>query len=150
MDSRSDQKVALQEEQLPLPVSESSSVARSSYEPSRGMLVLLGSALLLVGSLCRYTSEFAPGRSFPIAFSGLKLATSDDFFQTSARTDELCPSVANASSYSGWIGLQGDSEETPKRSFYWYELIVADSSVTRLMVDRLFEAEENPKDAPVM
>ncbi|GJJ09770.1 hypothetical protein Clacol_003994 [Clathrus columnatus] len=36
-------------------------------------------------------------------------------------------------SYAGHIGLDGDSQETPKRSFFWY-----------------FEAESQPEDAPII
>ena len=34
--------------------------------------------------------------------------------------DEICPSVQPGTpSYAGYIGLEGDSEENPKRSFFW-------------------------------
>lgn len=36
-------------------------------------------------------------------------------------------------SFAGTIGLKGDTEETPKRSFFWY-----------------FEAEDSPQDAPIV
>ncbi|KZV74022.1 alpha/beta-hydrolase [Peniophora sp. CONT] len=122
--------------QLPLPAVESSvNPTNHSLSPKRFriLLVLLGSAMLFVGSArSSHSGSALPGLSF---LSSLNTPASppDDFFHTSARTDELCPSVADASSYSGWIGLEGDSDEVPKRSFYW-----------------LFEAEESPEDAPVI
>ena len=45
----------------------------------------------------------------------------EKFYHTFARVpDHTCPSVVPGTpSYSGYIGLQGDSEETPRRSFFW-------------------------------
>ncbi|KZV74021.1 alpha/beta-hydrolase [Peniophora sp. CONT] len=135
MSSKKMKVAGVNQGQLPLPVVEApvNPATHLSSQRFRTMLVLLGSALLLLGS-ARYSNS---GSVYPCppSFSSVSSLASalDGFFYTSTRTDELCPSVANASSYSGWIGLEGDSEETPKRSFYW-----------------VFEAEENPENAPVI
>lgn len=41
----------------------------------------------------------------------------DPFYHTVNTHDDLC---VGGVSHSGYIGLQGDTEDTPKRSFYWY------------------------------
>lgn len=41
----------------------------------------------------------------------------DPFFSQVNTHDDLC---VGGVSHSGYIGLKGDSEETPKRSFFWY------------------------------
>ncbi|KAJ7748278.1 alpha/beta-hydrolase [Mycena maculata] len=56
---------------------------------------------------------------------------SPSFYHHVRKAVKICP---NASvSHAGHIGLQGDTEDVPKRSFFWY-----------------FEAEENPADAPII
>ena len=40
----------------------------------------------------------------------------EPFYHTANTHDDLC---VGGVSHSGYIGLKGDSEETPKRSFYW-------------------------------
>nr|GAT51131.1 predicted protein [Mycena chlorophos] len=57
------------------------------------------------------------------------------FYHNASRVSLPCASgPRNASaSYAGHIGLEGDSEDTPKRSFFWY-----------------FSAEEDPEDAPLI
>ncbi|KAF9002604.1 alpha/beta-hydrolase [Hymenopellis radicata] len=52
------------------------------------------------------------------------------FYHNVSTTDAVCPGVET---HSGYIGLKGDSDKTPKRSFFWY-----------------FPAENNPDDAPVI
>ena len=112
-------------ERLPLPVATSEPPVhpprgRLSVQPFRLLLIVLGSVLLFSGPVHRTSLQFVSGRSWPISVTSIGWSSEpDDFFYTSTRTDELCPSVVNASSYSGWIGLDGDSEDTPKRSFYW-------------------------------
>ncbi|VDC00294.1 unnamed protein product [Peniophora sp. CBMAI 1063] len=135
MDASGDRKASEDIGQLPYPAVDSSVPNKSPFQRIRLLLLLIGTVLLFSSSARRSSIDFFPGRPWPISFSGLGSPSSalDTFFHTSTRTDELCPSVANASSYSGWIGLEGDSDETPKRSFYW-----------------LFEAEEDPENAPVI
>jgi hypothetical protein len=42
------------------------------------------------------------------------------FFVNISETTSLCPGFdGKAKSYAGHIGLKGDSDETPKRSFFW-------------------------------
>ncbi|KAF5353251.1 hypothetical protein D9756_007776 [Leucocoprinus leucothites] len=56
------------------------------------------------------------------------------FFHQVSKADELCVGVNGpASSFAGWIGLEGDSGKNPKRSFFWY-----------------WHAEEEPDDAPIV
>ncbi|KAF8215114.1 Alpha/Beta hydrolase protein [Mycena galopus ATCC 62051] len=58
----------------------------------------------------------------------------DRFYANITSPTNLCTSPQGPSvSHSGYIGLEGDSENTPKRSFFWY-----------------FEAEHSAKDAPVI
>ncbi|KIP10769.1 hypothetical protein PHLGIDRAFT_115123 [Phlebiopsis gigantea 11061_1 CR5-6] len=52
------------------------------------------------------------------------------FFSSVHTHDDLC---VGGTSHSGHIGLNGDTEDTPKRSFFWY-----------------FEAQHNPETAPVI
>ncbi|KZV72711.1 alpha/beta-hydrolase [Peniophora sp. CONT] len=48
--------------------------------------------------------------------------------------NDICPSVwGNTSSHAGYIGLEGDSEDTPKRAFFW-----------------LFDARDDAADAPLI
>ncbi|KAI0316871.1 Alpha/Beta hydrolase protein [Amylostereum chailletii] len=49
-------------------------------------------------------------------------------------SDDICPSVQPGTpSFSGYIGLKGDSKLAPKRSFFWY-----------------FEAEQSAQKAPII
>ncbi|KAJ6508230.1 alpha/beta-hydrolase [Mycena sanguinolenta] len=58
----------------------------------------------------------------------------DQFYADIATPANICPSPQGPSvSHSGYIGLKGDSETEPKRSFFWY-----------------FEAEHDAKSAPVI
>ena len=125
MDGVDKKLTAADKERLPLPAATSEPPVHSTRGHSwvrsfRLLLVVLGFVSLLSGRVHPTSLEFVSGRSWPISFTSIGWSSEpDDFFYTSTRTDELCPSVANASSYSGWIGLDGDSEDTPKRSFYW-------------------------------
>lgn len=48
-------------------------------------------------------------------------ATSPESYYTKiSEPRDVCPGQGNATSYSGYIGLKGDTEEKPKRSFFWY------------------------------
>ncbi|KAF7302092.1 hypothetical protein MIND_00775900 [Mycena indigotica] len=64
-----------------------------------------------------------------LASSSTNTPPSTPEFYHNISTSRLCGSV----SHSGHIGLAGDSEQSPKRSFFWY-----------------FEAEEDPWDAPII
>ncbi|KAJ7461971.1 alpha/beta-hydrolase [Mycena latifolia] len=56
------------------------------------------------------------------------------FYTNIASPKDICPATRGPSiSHSGYIGLRGDSEATPKRSFFWY-----------------FEAEHDAENAPVI
>ncbi|KAH7103291.1 alpha/beta-hydrolase [Auriculariales sp. MPI-PUGE-AT-0066] len=55
------------------------------------------------------------------------------FFWTRNNATEVCPGANGAKSYSGFIGLNGDNEASPRRSFYWY-----------------FEAQRPVDNAPVI
>ncbi|EKM54920.1 uncharacterized protein PHACADRAFT_197351 [Phanerochaete carnosa HHB-10118-sp] len=54
----------------------------------------------------------------------------EPFFHLVKTHDDLC---IGGTSHSGYIGLEEDSEDKPKRSFFWY-----------------FEAQNNHEDAPVI
>ncbi|KAJ7661970.1 alpha/beta-hydrolase [Mycena polygramma] len=56
------------------------------------------------------------------------------FYHNITEVQDVCVDVNNrTASYAGHIGLQGDSNKSPKRSFFWY-----------------FEAEEEPTSAPLI
>ncbi|KAF7364772.1 SET domain-containing protein [Mycena venus] len=58
----------------------------------------------------------------------------DPFFANITSPMNICSSPQGpAVSHAGYIGLKGDSETTPKRSFFWY-----------------FEAEHDAEDAPII
>ncbi|KAF9446918.1 alpha/beta-hydrolase [Macrolepiota fuliginosa MF-IS2] len=76
--------------------------------------------------------------SFLLNFFTVDLTQAQDdalgFYHLVSDTTELCTGVKGpAPSFGGWIGLQGDSNAAPKRSFFWY-----------------FEAEEKPNEAPLV
>ncbi|EKM53860.1 uncharacterized protein PHACADRAFT_184904 [Phanerochaete carnosa HHB-10118-sp] len=54
----------------------------------------------------------------------------DSFYHSAKTHDDLC---VGGVSHSGYIGLEGDSEGKPKRSFFWY-----------------FEAQHGPENAPII
>ncbi|KAJ7250057.1 alpha/beta-hydrolase [Mycena haematopus] len=61
-------------------------------------------------------------------------AKADRFYANITSPTNICTSPQGPSvSHSGYIGLKGDSETTPKRSFFWY-----------------FEAEHSAQSAPVI
>ncbi|VDC06649.1 unnamed protein product [Peniophora sp. CBMAI 1063] len=66
---------------------------------------------------------------------GMSVYSEHRFYHTFSRVpDHMCPSVVPGTpSYSGYIGVRGDSEDSPRRTFFWY-----------------FEAEENAADAPLI
>ena len=130
MDSSGSYKgvMASKDLELPSPVAGSRTTTHSRSSSSRRRRVLLAglvSAVLLGGSMLGHLPKppIRSGWLLPFASSSYSQSSfaPDNFFHTSTPTDEICPSVANASSYSGWIGLEGDSDDSPKRSFYWYE-----------------------------
>lgn len=54
--------------------------------------------------------------------AGLKYGDDDlGFYHLVSRADDLCVGVDGPTpSIAGWIGLEGDSDAKPKRSFFWY------------------------------
>ncbi|KAJ7054942.1 alpha/beta-hydrolase [Mycena amicta] len=60
--------------------------------------------------------------------------SAEPFFVNVTNPGDICVAPAGPSvSHAGYIGLKGDSEETPKRSFFW-----------------LFEAEHDVETAPII
>lgn len=60
---------------------------------------------------------------FLVNFLGVLSRTADDvgFYHLVSKADDLCVGVNGpAPSIAGWIGLTGDSDVKPKRSFFWY------------------------------
>ncbi|KAJ7832993.1 Alpha/Beta hydrolase protein [Mycena leptocephala] len=56
------------------------------------------------------------------------------FYHKISEVKGLCSGVTNrTTSHAGYIGLQGNTDETPKRSFFWY-----------------FEAENDARNAPII
>ncbi|KAJ7730162.1 alpha/beta-hydrolase [Mycena metata] len=63
-----------------------------------------------------------------------RLDNSRTFYHNVKAVQDVCIDVINrTASYAGHLGLDGDSDKTPKRSFFWY-----------------FEAEEEPNSAPLI
>ncbi|KAF8215058.1 alpha/beta-hydrolase [Mycena galopus ATCC 62051] len=68
------------------------------------------------------------------SWSSSQSKSDSPFYVNITSPTNICTSPQGSSvSYSGYIGLEGDSETTPKRSFFWY-----------------FEAEDGAKNAPVI
>ncbi|KAF8877885.1 alpha/beta-hydrolase [Infundibulicybe gibba] len=103
---------------LPLP---STSVERGSPPSVARHLVLLALAI----SACAVTFLFSQGGTAD-AFGS--------FYSSIQRDVNVCKSIdGRTTSHSGFIGLKGDTEDRPKRSFFWY-----------------FEAEKTPDLAPII
>ncbi|KAF7344701.1 SET domain-containing protein [Mycena venus] len=61
-------------------------------------------------------------------------STMGSFYANITSPQNICPAVDGpAISHSGYIGLKGDSNDTPKRSFFWY-----------------FEAQHDAETAPII
>ncbi|KAF7359783.1 SET domain-containing protein [Mycena venus] len=61
-------------------------------------------------------------------------STIDSFYANITSPQNICPAVNGpVISHSGHIGLKGDSDDAPKRSFFWY-----------------FEAEHDAESAPII
>lgn len=54
------------------------------------------------------------------ATSSSRVLSPDSFFWTSNNASTLCPGLHGSASYSGYIGLSGDGQDAPRRSFYWF------------------------------
>ncbi|KAJ7174399.1 alpha/beta-hydrolase [Mycena filopes] len=69
-----------------------------------------------------------------LAATGTEYQGIGPFYHNISSVEGVCPSVKNSTvSYAGHIGLVGDTDTSPKRSFFWY-----------------FEAENNASSAPVI
>lgn len=65
--------------------------------------------------------------------------------------EEICPGLdGRGTSHSGYIALKGDSEEHPKKSFYWCVLHCFATEVRTDTHARLFDAQYDSTNAPVM
>lgn len=73
------------------------------------------------------------------------------FYASVTRPRGICLGVqGDASSYAGYIGLEGDTADSHRRSFFWW--LPASLPYTSFLTQsfRLFEAEENASNAPIM
>ncbi|KAJ7770967.1 alpha/beta-hydrolase [Mycena maculata] len=60
--------------------------------------------------------------------------SAESFYASITSAENICPvSAGPGISHAGYIGLRGDREDTPKRSFFWY-----------------FEAEHDAENAPIV
>ncbi|KIP01261.1 hypothetical protein PHLGIDRAFT_374536 [Phlebiopsis gigantea 11061_1 CR5-6] len=59
-----------------------------------------------------------------------RMTTFAPFYHSVRTHDDLC---VGGVSHSGYVGLQGDAKDAPRRSFFWY-----------------FEAQNSPETAPVI
>ncbi|KAF7298669.1 SET domain-containing protein [Mycena indigotica] len=92
---------------------------RASHTPTRWLVCCVLALLWVLSS--RRSWKKAQGTMAP-------------FFVNITDPGDLCVAPAGPSvSHSGYIGLKGDNEETPKRSFFW-----------------LFEAENDSENAPII
>ncbi|KAF9006047.1 Alpha/Beta hydrolase protein [Cyathus striatus] len=87
--------------------------------------------LLIFGSL-----KMTRIQTVSFLYSPLRSRPYATFYVNVTPVVDLCPGASPEKpviSYSGYVGLKGDTTTRPKRSFFWY-----------------FEAEHNPKNAPVI
>ncbi|KAJ7685955.1 alpha/beta-hydrolase [Mycena rosella] len=91
--------------------------------PRRSPLVLLSVILFASITFVAYPAGFSIRASRPSPGS---------FYHNVRKPVGICANVSSVS-HAGHIGLKGDTNSAPKRSFFWY-----------------FEAEENPTDAPII
>ncbi|KZV81658.1 alpha/beta-hydrolase [Exidia glandulosa HHB12029] len=111
---------------LPVPVAAPAAQRARSWSLFRALVVVVG-----LVQLCRFALSDS---STPAQGDGSGRAIStDSFFWTRNDASSLCPGERGNASYSGYIGLNGDSDDSPRRSFYWF-----------------FEAQVDPENAPVV
>ncbi|KAJ6614245.1 alpha/beta-hydrolase [Mycena sp. CBHHK59/15] len=95
---------------------------RRSWFCSRQIHILLATVILASVTLLSSPSRIIRG------------SPSTSFYFNISEPRNVCMDVKNrTASHAGHIGLKGDSEDSPKRSFFWY-----------------FEAEEDSANAPVI
>ncbi|KAI0310771.1 Alpha/Beta hydrolase protein [Amylostereum chailletii] len=133
MDKASDKSQGYRpRKELPHPISTSSSSSRWR-RPTWPICLAFGPLAVL------FTMSFhICGRLFHAnhTASSLPLAKlqSGPFFSQISRMDDLCVGVTGPTpQHAGFIGLEGDTERTPRRSFFWY-----------------FEAEADAENAPLI
>lgn len=114
-------------------------LAQATRNPLRTSTIL---TLVLIGVSAVAFFHFAPVFSWDAA-------PPFKFYANITRPQNICAGVkGDASSYSGYIGLEGDSI---RRSFFWSLASFFAVSLIPYYVDvRYFEAEEDPTNAPVM
>ncbi|KAJ7092314.1 alpha/beta-hydrolase [Mycena belliarum] len=108
----------------PLSAHGNQSICLVRQPPSWRSSVTLVSAVLLFSVLASVVFV-----AFPMPFTGV---VSEPFYYTVTKPLRLCANSSTVS-HSGYIGLKGDTEVDPKRSYFWY-----------------FEAEETPAYAPII
>ncbi|KAJ7153222.1 alpha/beta-hydrolase [Mycena filopes] len=97
-----------------------------AIHPKNSTRILRSAAILLLTLLLAAST---------LLFSRLGCTpTSRGFYHNVTAVQDVCVDIHNRSaSHAGHIGLRGDSEKSPKRSFFWY-----------------FEAEEESATAPII
>ncbi|KAI0046139.1 alpha/beta-hydrolase [Auriscalpium vulgare] len=105
----------------PLPYSEAQLSARPKGRSRLGWLAFTGISLLAV--------------LFTVPFFLESQSALEPFYSHIVRPKGICTGVdgRELSSFSGYIGLKGDSDAEPKRSFFWF-----------------FEAENDSHNAPII
>lgn len=94
---------------------------------SKRLQMVLALLAFIIFCFMRFSSFFASPRTTVTSSGSLRASqkvnpySTGKFYHTFSRVpDHICPSVVPGTpSYSGYIGLQGDSEETSRRTFYW-------------------------------
>ncbi|KAJ7622422.1 alpha/beta-hydrolase [Roridomyces roridus] len=112
------------------PTSKSDRLVLPSASPQRprrsfsGSMAVVFLSVITIWTLCRSWYSLVP--------TSRVSTPSESFYHRIHKPAGICGN-SSAVSYSGHIGLHGDSEISPKRSFFWY-----------------FEADGKPADAPII
>ncbi|KAJ6502329.1 alpha/beta-hydrolase [Mycena sanguinolenta] len=100
------------------------SLAPASKKTSRTSISLILVAIFLAFSGFYYIQRSGAPHSSPTW----------NFYSNITRPRGICPSLTgDAPSYAGYIGIEGDTPNSPRRSFFWF-----------------FEAEEDASAAPII
>jgi len=132
--------------ELPIENSQTASSPESFWSWNRLKQILAITSLLALVSWCTGFLSRLDTPRVPSAH------TSKSFYSQVSPGNPVCGGVdGNAVSHAGFIGLKGDVDEKPKRSFFWFvALSLQLLHNSDIWIYRYFEAEENPENAPIM
>ncbi|KAJ6615564.1 Alpha/Beta hydrolase protein [Mycena sp. CBHHK59/15] len=125
------QSPKIQRDSSTSPVGVQLTIMRDSHSKSTLLPQQRSDCLVTSGNHGRSLPSSSIKRTFWVIVCALGAAW---FYANVTSPRNICPVVHGPGiSYSGYIGLRGDSNSVPKRSFFWY-----------------FEAEENAESAPII